>query len=178
MKKKNILLGILLSGATIFSLASCGTKKPANTTSDPVTSTPIVTTDNPVTSTPVTEPVTGPVTTPTTTDVVEDTYVETALFNNALLRITIVDKKIDTIESLGTVYTVYKPVYINNKIAFLRALSTINNTGVYSKYYEVELNNLFDGIIFHVDDKNNFSIIENKPNYNYYAYDFTTYFVF
>ena len=70
MKKKNILLGILLSGVAI-SLASCGEKKP---TSEPVTSTPVVTTtDDPITSTPTTDPVTStPVTDPVTSTPVTD----------------------------------------------------------------------------------------------------------
>lgn len=169
MKKKTIFLGALLASASLMFLSSC-VHKPANKTTNTVT-TPVTTDTTPVTNT-GTDPVTTG-TKPVTTAVVEDTYVETALFNNALLRITIADKKIDTIESIGAEYVIYKPVYINNKIAFLRALNTRTITSIQTKYYEVELNNLFDDIIFHVDENNNFSIIENKISNMYYLYNFS-----
>ena len=58
MKKKTIIINLLTGFAVVSALASCGTKKPTSTSTDPVTSVP--------TSTPVTEPVTSvPTSTPT-----------------------------------------------------------------------------------------------------------------
>ena len=90
--RKNILFGLLLSGA-VLSLASCGEKKPADTTSvepstpvtdsttgstDPVTSTPVT---DPITSTPVTDPITSdPITSVPTTTEKPFTLVETTVF--------------------------------------------------------------------------------------------------
>ena len=83
MKKKKLFLGILVAGASIITLASCGGKKKPTSSApitDPATSTPVVTTsDNPVTDTtpitvvPTTDPITSvPVTDPVTSDPITD----------------------------------------------------------------------------------------------------------
>ena len=163
MKKKTIFLGAFLASASLMLLAGCGKKNTNNKNDNTTTS--VVTSGDDDTSTSKTK---------TSTDSShedEDTYVDDSLFNNSLLRINVVDNKIDTIEQFGMDYTIYMPVYdSNNKISFFRVFSNDTNfrdrNDIGSCFYQVELDDLLADLVFHYDSNDNFSIIETKNKRN------------
>ena len=161
MKKKNILLGILLSSASVALLASCGTKKPVNTSTDPVTSTPVVTTtDGPVTSTPVTDPVTSiPVTDPVTSTPVTDPVTSTPTTDPIT---TVVEREVS------------EDVFYNYFGSYEDSFSKLN---IKFNYIDDDLFDYYEGTIEIADNmaldtySENGSDVKEKVFYNYLDYD-------
>jgi hypothetical protein len=145
MKKRFLSLTIGIIGLSM--LASCSSKKKntiTNTSTQPITQT-----------TGAIPTATGSSNTSTTTnndDIVVKT--EMALFSNSLIRVSIVDKKIQAIESFGKNYQILIPVYSGNKISYLKSY---DNASAYF-YSEIDLGFILDDTSYYYDSNGNFNI--------------------
>ena len=157
MKKRFLSLTIGIIGLSM--LASCGSKKKntiTNTSTQPITQT-----------TGAIPTATGSSNTSTTTNN-DDILVKTemALFSNSLIRVSIVDKKIQAIESFGKNYQILIPVYSGNKISYLKSY---DNASAYF-YSEIDLGFISDDTSYYYDSEGNFNITQrNISSSNIYS---------
>ncbi len=165
MKKKTIFLGAFIASTALLLLTGCG-KKNNNKDDDSSTSTKTQDVSGSASNnTSTTSNNSGDVTTSQDGDVILNAQ-EDAIFTDGVVRVTIREGKIQTIEKFGDYYDRFIPVYKNNKISYLKHITNDfytadDNLG--SLYDEVQLDNLLGEYIFTYDG-DDFLIIQNNSN--------------
>ena len=148
MKKKKIFTSLLGIGLMSIALASCtGKQKKTGDHSEP---TDITNTGDSTTN----------------IEIDEFTYSDTTLFSDSLVRVNVLDKKIETIEFMGTYYEVLFPVYNGDKISYLKSFSKNNG----SLYKEIDLGFIYNqSVSYFYDESGNFNIVQINPNNSNYS---------
>ena len=122
MKKKTIFLGAFIASTALLLLTGCG-KKNNNKDDDSSTSTKTQDVSGSASNnTSTTSNTGGDVITSQDGDVILNAQ-EDAIFTDGVVRVTIREGKIQTIENFGDFYDRFIPVYKNNKISYLKHIT-------------------------------------------------------